>query len=437
VVQVLEGALASVQPDLAVQRMVRWLDGELVIDGESYTLDGFGRIRLLGVGKAASTMVRPLWEQLGDRLDGCLVIGKREERGERFGGDSVEFLDGAHPTPDRDSVVVAERAVDFVSPLGREDLLLVTISGGTSSLLTLPAHGLELGWIAATTEAMLAAGAPIEELNVVRKHLSRVKGGQLARLAAPARIISLILSDVVGNSVSTIGSGPTAPDTSTFQDARRILSDYNVESLIPEQILAHLDAGIRGERSETLQPDDPHLKGVRNIVVASNESVVNAALQVARKLGFQTELRDGTLAGEARKVGECVANDIRRNIGRRGRSEGPSCWVYGGETTVLVRGAGRGGRNQELALSAGLALDGVRDVMLVAFATDGIDGPTDAAGAIATGSTVASAKRLGLDANSSLDDNDSYALFDALGDLLRTGPTGTNVADLLLVFMWN
>jgi len=416
---------------------VRREDGELIIQGERYPLGRFERIRVLGVGKASAAMVRPLWEILGDRLDGCLVIGKRGERGEAFGEGAVEFLDGAHPTPDPNSVLAAERAVEFVSPLDVKDLLLVAISGGSSSLLTLPAHGLELAALSATTDALLRAGATIDELNVVRKHLSRVKGGHLARLAAPAKVVVLILSDVVGNSLSTIGSGPTTPDVSTFEDARRILSRYQLASLLPAQILEHLEAGVRGEQPETMAPDDPHLSRVRNLVVGSNESAVDAAVEVARKLGFHTDLRDGMLTGEARAVGERIARSVVRTLETRRRPDAPSCWVYGGETTVTVRGAGRGGRNQELALSAALVLEGVEGVTLVAFATDGIDGPTDAAGAIATGGTVRAAKELGLDALHLLDDNDSYALFDALGDLVRTGPTGTNVADLLLIFMWS
>lgn len=444
VTQVLEAALAAVRPDLAVEHAVRCTGGTLTVGGSSYALDNYERIRVLGVGKAARAMVRPLWEILRDpktnlsraRVDGCLVIGKRGERGEIFGGDSVEFLDGAHPIPDSDSVVAAERAVEFVSPLGTHDLLILAISGGTSSLLTLPAEGLVLEEIAATTDLLLRAGVAIDELNTVRKHLSRVKGGQLAQAAAPATVVSLILSDVVGNSVSAIGSGPTAADDSTFQHARDILVKYRAESGVPARVLAHLDAGIRGERPETLAPDDPVLARVQNLVVASNESAAQAAVDAARGLGLHAELRDGALTGAAREVGERIANDVRQEVEKRDPHGGATCWVYGGETTVVVRGTGSGGRSQELALAAGLALQGVAGVTLVAFSTDGIDGPTDAAGAIVTGETLQAAEHLGLEARSLLDDNNTYHFFDALGDLLRTGPTGTNVADLVLVFMW-
>lgn len=438
--QVLGAALAAVRPDLAVERTVGCVDGELLIDGERYPLERYGRIRILGVGKAAAAMVRPLWELLveraGDRLDGCLVIGKRGERGEPFGGESVEFLSGAHPIPDGDSVAAAERAVEFVSSLGADDLLLVAISGGTSSLLTLPANGVDIGAISATTDVLLRAGAAIDELNVVRKHLSRVKGGQLAQLAAPATVVSLILSDVVGNSPSAIGSGPTAADDSTFQHAHDVLVKYEVASRVPAQVLAHLEAGIRGERPETLAPGDPLLARVQNVIVGSNESATQAAVEAARGLGVHAELRDGRFTGAARAVGERIATEVKQALDSRSPSAGAACWVYGGESTVVVRGGGKGGRNQELALAAAIALHGVKGVTLVAFATDGIDGPTDAAGAIASGETLSSAERLGLDPQSFLDDNDAYPFFDALGDLLRTGPTGTNVADLVLVFMW-
>lgn len=433
---VLEGALSAVRPDLAVKRAVRLHRGDLVVDGVRYPLDGLGRIRVLGVGKASSAMVLPLWELLGARLDGCMVIGKRGEQSEIFGGDSVEFLDGAHPIPDRDSVAAARHAMEFVAPLGPDDLLMVAISGGTSSLLTLPAPGLGLEAISETTRVLLRAGAAIQELNTVRKHLSRIKGGRLAQRTAPASLVNLILSDVMGDSLSAIGSGPTVPNDSTFDDACGVLAKYRVESQLPAEVLAHLTTGAGKERAATPSPPTPHLPRIQNVVVGSNSTAVRAAVEVARSLGFHTESHDGVLKGEARTVGARIANTIRGSLQGRSLSDGPACWVYGGETTVAVTGNGKGGRNQELALAAGIALDGVKSVTLVAFATDGIDGPTDAAGALVTGSTLGWAKRLGMDAQSFLDNNDAYTLFDGLGDLLRTGPTGTNVADLVLVFLW-
>jgi glycerate 2-kinase len=434
--QILRDTLSAVRPDLAILRAVSVQNRELIVDRRRYPLDDFERVRVLGVGKAAASMVRPLWELLADRLDGCLVIGKRGEPGDLFGDDRVEFLAGAHPIPDQDSVLASQRALDLVSALGPDDLLVVAVSGGTSSLLTLPAHGLALQAVSETTAILLRSGATIDELNAVRKHLSQTKGGHLARLASPATVVGLILSDVVGSSLSTIGSGPTAPDPSTFADARRVLEKYSVASLVPAQILAHLEAGIRGEHAETLQPDDPRLSRVQNVVIASNESATSAAVAAAQRLGFHAELRDGALTGEARTVGRGIAESVRESLDELAGRTRPTCWVYGGETTVEVCGTGRGGRNQELALSAALALNGVPGVTLVSFATDGIDGPTDAAGAIVTGSTVPFAAGSGLDATSFLDHNDSHAFFDAVCDLVRTGPTGTNVADLVLVFFW-
>jgi hydroxypyruvate reductase len=327
--------------------------------------------------------------------------------------------------------------VDFVSPLGPDDLLMVLVSGGTSSLLTLPAPGLDLSALARTSDVLLRAGATIDEMNTVRKHLSSIKGGNLARLAAPAQVIGLILSDVPGNNLGTIGSGPTAPDGTTFAEARAVLDGLGVTTRVPPEVVEYLSDGIRGVRGETVKPGDPVLERISNIVVGSNELATAAALRSAESLGFQSKLKVQTLRGEARIAGRRIASDVRAAALARTATDTPACWVYGGETTVVVTGDGTGGRNQELALAAAIELSGVDGVAIVAFATDGIDGPTDAAGAVVTGATLDRATRLGLDAAHCLENNDTYTLFDTLGDLLLTGPTGTNVADLVLVFMWS
>jgi hydroxypyruvate reductase len=281
---------------------------------------------------------------------------------------------------------------------------------------------------------MLRAGATINELNAVRKHLSQVSGGQLAKLTQPAQLVTLILSDVVGNPLDVIASGPTVPDPTTFEAARAILKRYGIWADAPAGIRAHFEAGCRGAVPETPKPGDPLFERVQTVVVASNALAAEAAASEAARRGIDTLILSTFLEGEAREVARVVAA-LAREIDAHGRPlPRPCCLIAGGETTVTVRGNGRGGRNQELALAAALKLEGLRDVLLVALATDGSDGPTDAAGALADGGTLARARELGLDPVISLDDNDAFHFFEMLGDLLKTGPTLTNVNDLLFLF---
>jgi len=298
----------------------------------------------------------------------------------------------------------------------------------------LPVEGITLADVQRLTDALLRCGATINELNAVRKHLDRVKGGGLARLAHPATIVSLILSDVVGNPLDVIASGPTAPDSSTFAQAWGVLEKYGVVDQSPRAIVEHLRRGAAGLIPDTPKVGDPVFAATHNLVIGSNQVAARAAVAKAQELGFHTLLLSTYVQGEAREVGQVFAAIARQMADTGEPLPRPGLVVAGGETTVTVRGAGRGGRNQELALAAALSLEGLSDVAVVTLATDGSDGPTDAAGALADGTTVQRARSRGLDPTRYLADNDSYSFFQALGDLLITGPTNTNVNDLTFVF---
>jgi hydroxypyruvate reductase len=317
------------------------------------------------------------------------------------------------------------------------DLVLCLISGGGSALLTAPADGLSLEDVQAVTGLLLRAGATINELNAVRKHLSQVSGGQLARRAAPAHVVSLILSDVAGSPLDVIASGPTAPDPTTFEDAWSVIERYGLADLLPEGVTMRLVRGIRGEILETPKPGDPVFDRVENRSVASNVLAVEAAAARARELGLEAIIGSTHLEGEAREVGVVLAG-VAKEIATHGRPvRRPGCVLFGGETTVTVRGDGVGGRNTELALGAALALEGWGpDLVVASLATDGGDGLSPSAGAIADGTAIERGRSLGLDAHDSLARNDSYTYWAALGDAIMTGPTGTNVNDVMGVFVF-
>jgi glycerate 2-kinase len=388
-------------------------------------------------------MVAALADLLGERLAGAVAVTKYGHSSLGAGDWGLgtedwrlEILEGGHPVPDEAGVAGTRRLAALVEEVGPDDLLLCPISGGGSALLTLPAPGITLADLQTLTDQLLRAGATINELNAVRKHLSQIKGGGLARMAAPATVISLILSDVVGDPLDVIASGPTAPDPTTYADAWGVLERYGLLTAAPDPVLARLRPGLDGKAAETPKPGDLVFARVHNVVVGSNRLAAGAAVTQAQELGFNTLLLSTFVEGEAREVAR-VAAALAKEIVRYDRPvTRPACLVWGGETTVTIRGQGLGGRNQELALAAALALDGWPGVVLLALATDGSDGPTDAAGALVTGETAARARRLGLDPAGYLVRNDSYHFFQQLGDLILTGPTQTNVNDLLFIFVF-
>lgn len=429
--RILARALEAVDPYNAVKAQMS-LEGDLLrVGGRTYDLAQYRRILVVGGGKASAPMAQAVEEVLGERITGGLINVKYG-----YGAPMriIEINEAGHPIPDERGVAGARRMVEMLRGADERDLVLCLISGGGSALLVLPSEGITLADKRALTDALLRSGATINEMNAVRKHISQLKGGGLARLAYPAPVISLMLSDVVGNPLDVIASGPTVPDTATFQDAYQVVAGRGLLEKIPAPIAERLRKGKEGLIPETPKEGDPLFARTYNLVVGSNEVAAEAALAEARRLGLNSLILSTFVEGEAREVAKAFAG-IVKGMARFGYPVArPGCVVVGGETTVTVRGKGLGGRNQELALAAALALEGVPGAMVVACGTDGSDGPTDAAGAIAEGDTIGRARALGLDPREHLANNDSYHFFQALGDLIITGPTNTNVNDLTLLF---
>ncbi len=418
-------ALGAVDPGAALRSHVRLEGSDLLVDGQRHNLEASERVFVIGGGKAAVPMARAVIDILGDRWTRGVVVTKYGHS-QGWSSAGLQVIEAGHPVPDEASVRGGTKVLELADEAGRDDLVICLISGGASALLTQPVEGLTLEDLRALTQALLRSGATINEINTVRKHCSNIKGGNLAQRVAPAELVTLVLSDVIGDPLDVIASGPTVPDPTTAEDARRILARYAID-----------DPGMLGE---TPLPGDPAFARVQNIIVGSNRLAAVAAAKEAQALGFDTLLLGTYVEGEAREAGK-VAAALAKGVRADGDPlDPPACLIWGGETTVTLRGEGKGGRNQELALAAAVALDGWSDILIMALATDGTDGPTDAAGAVITGETMGRARELGLDAHAALQANDSYQFFADLdegdsGGLIRTGPTGTNVNDLLFILV--
>ncbi|MCU0519117.1 MAG: glycerate kinase [Anaerolineae bacterium] len=427
-------ALDAVNPAAAVTRYLQ-RSGDTV-----RAIRSFERVILCAVGKAAVPMAAAAVEALGvdvvtqPRFSGAVVTKVGHVEG-RLLPPVLRVMEAGHPIPDEAGQRAGEVVLDLLKSATEQDLVLVLLSGGASALLPAPAPGLTLHDLQVTTDLLLRAGATIVELNAVRKHLSQLKGGQMARLAAPARMEVLILSDVVGDPLDVIASGPTAPDPTTYADALTILRRFDLFARVPSAVVRYLQVGASGGHPETPKPGDAVFDSVTQVLIGSNRLAAEAAVARAKALGYESLLLTTFVEGEAREVAK-VAVALVRGVRAHGHPVSPpACLVWGGETTVTVRGIGKGGRNQELALAAALGLDGMDGVALLALATDGSDGPTDAAGAVVDGNTIRRALSQGLDPYAALAANDSYNLLDHTGDLLRLGPTGTNVNDLLIALV--
>jgi glycerate 2-kinase len=429
--RIFRAALGAAQARAAVTRHLslsqRWLRAGNV----RLPLKDFDRIFLIAAGKASNEMAAAVEEIAGSRLTGGIVVSKHLPQRQRL--RTARILAAEHPIPGIEGMRAAAAIRELLRELNARDLLLVAISGGASALLPAPSEPITLAAKQRTTELLLRAGANIRELNAVRKHLSMLKGGRLAALAYPATVVGLLLSDVVGDRLDVIGSGLTAPDESTFQDALAVLEKFDLMEDAPPAVRDHLLRGIRGEIAETPKPNDPIFENVHNLIIGSNRLALEAAAHEAKALGYRPVILSSTIEGEAREVARVHAEILREAISSGNPAPPPVCILSGGETTVTVRGNGRGGRCQEFALAAALAMDGLKNAIVLSAGADGTDGPTDAAGAVATGNTLKRARRLGLDARAHLAANNSYAFFDSLGDLVRTGPTGTNVMDVYML----
>jgi len=431
--RVMHAALEAVDPARAIQRVVQRRGNTLVISERIYDLTRYHRVLVVGMGKAGATMGLALADILGDHLSAG-IISTKYGHASPHSHPRLTILEAGHPVPDENSVLNAQRIAGLVGSAEPNDLVICLISGGGSALAVSPAPGLSLADKQAVTSHLLSCGATINEINCVRKHLSLLKGGGIARLASQAHLVSLILSDVVGNPLDVIASGPTVPDPTTFADAHAVLTRYGLLDRVPAPIRQRILDGVNGRVPETPKPGDPIFDRVQNVIIGSNEHAARAALRAAGELGFHTLLLSTYVEGEAREVGRVMAAILREVVTSGSPIPRPACIIAGGETTVTITGSGLGGRNQELALAAAIQMDGLEDVLLGALGTDGTDGPTDAAGAVADGSTIQRARRLGLDPLAFLATNDSYHFFQRIGDLIITGPTGTNVNDLIFLF---
>jgi glycerate 2-kinase len=385
------------------------------------------RVTLLAAGKAAGAMVSGCLEILAPQVIGGLAIGLRDDDQAPM---PVEWMVSSHPMPDERSVRAGRAAMAVARRLRDDDALCVLLSGGASAMLAVPVEDITLDDKRATTARLLVSGADITSLNTVRKHLSDIKGGRLSA-ATSARVLAWLLSDVVGDDTSVIGSGPTVGDATTFADALGVLDRFGGRASYPASVLAHLQAGAAGRHPETPKPGAPELARTTTEVVGSAADAVKAAATAAQRLGYAVVICDAPVIGEAREAARGHADWL---TGQLAVHLGRVCLISSGETTVTVRGKGIGGRNQEFALALAMAWEGEpRPVVAASFGSDGIDGPTDAAGARISRDTIARARARGLDASLALQANDSWPFFDALGDLMRTGPTGTNVGDLQIV----
>jgi len=430
--EVFQAALKAVDPVEAIFRYTRVVDDTLYVGEHQFAFKDYDRILVAGAGKAGAPMARALEDLLGDRIaDGVIVV----KEGHGLPLSHVRIHEASHPVPDQRGIKGAEEILSLVKDAGERDLVLCLISGGGSALLVAPAEGVSLEDKQEVTRLLLSCGADIHEINTIRKHLSRAKGGGLARFAFPATVVSLILSDVIGDDLNVIASGPAVPDTSTFEDTRQVLEKYNIQDEVPPSVRKRIEQGLQGNIEDTPKAGDAVFQRCYSELVGTNIQALKAAGTKAEELGYQTLILSSTVEGEAREVARVLTAIAREVQGSANPLSTPACILCGGETTVTIQGEGKGGRNQELALAAALVIDGMQNVVVLAGGTDGNDGPTDAAGAMADGRTLARSRAQGLDPLDYLRRNDSYNFFQPLDDLVITGPTRTNVMDVYMVLV--
>jgi len=429
---ILETALSAVDPKNLIKTELKVTRETIQISDLMFQLQDFDRIFVLGGGKASGAMAEGLWEILGHKISGG-VINVLKGTSSNFSTGRISLNEASHPIPDEGGVKGVTQMMETLNGITEKDLVIFLISGGGSALMPMPQKGITLEEMQNVTTSLLKSGAYIDEINIVRKHISQIKGGRMVLHAHPATLLCFVLSDVVGDSLTSIASGPTVPDPTTYDDAINVLMRYSIWQSAPKSVKRCLINGIEGKIPESLKPGDPKLKKVQNLILGSNRVALREALEKARQLGFNSMILSTFIEGEARHIGTAIAG-IAREITTSGFPlESPAILLCGGETTVTVKGEGLGGRNQELALSAALRLRGLEGVVIASIGTDGIDGPTDAAGAIVDGSTWNRSRDKGLKLELSLNDNDSYTFFNQLGDLILTGPSGTNVNDIMII----
>lgn len=426
----LESALNAVDPKQIIKSKLLLKNSTLHVNGYSIDLKKFKNIYVIGGGKASGSMAEALEQVLGNSITNGLVNVPRSSKNKT---DIIKLHEASHPIPDEAGVEGTRRMLKIAEQAKEDDLVICLISGGGSSLMPLPHGKISIADKKKITNALLKCGATINEINTVRKHISDFKGGWLAKKAYPATILNLILSDVVGDPLDFIASGPTVPDSTTFSDAIKVLKKYRLWSKAPASIRKVLSDGEKGLIPETPKANDEAFKRVYNVVVGNNRLASLTAQKYLKSEGLNTLLLTSTLEGEARHVGIMLASIVHEVSVSGNPVPKPAGIIAGGETTVTVTGKGLGGRNQEIALAAAQKLNGMNGVVVASLSTDGVDGPTDAAGAIADGKTLVRAAKMGLTPEEYLAENDSYHFFSKLGDLIFTGPTGTNVNDVSVI----
>jgi glycerate 2-kinase len=437
ILQIFHAAIAAADPFRTMRENLALENGLLRAGEHIYHLDDFERILVAGAGKAGAGMGLAVESILADRISaGLLILPNGAGAPLRY----ITCLQGGHPLPDEGSRRASGRILELLAGADEKTLVLFLVSGGASALLAVPAPGVALAEKNTVTSLLLGCGAAIDELNAVRKHLSTVKGGRLAAAAFPAAVLTLAVSDVIGDRPDVIGSGPTVADNTTFADARAVIEKYRLQDKIPARVRKFLEHGLAGQEKETIKPGDLRLGRSTFVVIGNNARALDGARTMAKARGWQAEVSASPVQGEARIAARSLA--VAALKAQAGLQPGEKrCLLCGGETTVSVLGKGRGGRNQELALAFALEIAGRQGIELLSAGTDGVDGPTDAAGAIVDGATVAAAAALGLDVRAYLNNNDSYGFFSELDRLgcgqhhLKTGPTGTNVMDLQVILL--
>ncbi|WP_342304575.1 glycerate kinase [Methanolobus sp. ZRKC5] len=427
---ILSDAISAVDPSACVYRAMNKESETVIINDSSYDLSLYDNIYAIAFGKAAISMSKAIEDILGDSLTGGIAVTKHG-----FGGSlaKMKVYEASHPMPDANSVAAGKTVHDFLEQTGEKDLIFFLISGGGSALITLPRKGVSITDIVKLTDGLMRAGATIDELNTIRKHLCSIKGGGLAKMAYPSQSVSLILSDVVGDPLDVIASGPTVPDTSTFDEFNEIVERYDLK--LSPAAGGLLEDGLEGVIEETPKSGGPVFERASHYLVGNNFLALQEAEKKASELGYNTIILTSSIIGEAKEVAKVFAA-----IAREERLHGtplplPACILAGGETTVTMKGKGAGGRCQEMALSFGIEVADLEGLLFLAAGTDGNDGTTDQAGAFADGDTVQRGKNLQMDARRELYDNNSYVYFKETGDLIATGPTGTNVMDIYMILV--
>lgn len=432
-IRIMQSGINAADPFLAIKKKLILEENNLQIgDSLRLNLSDYENIYLIGAGKASVRMALAIEEILGDKLKAGYVTSKY---GHSVNLKKTEVTEAGHPVPDNNGVIGAKKIVSLAHAATERDLVIALISGGGSALLLLPADGLTLRDIQQTTAALLKCGSDIGEMNILRKHLSRVAGGQLAGVVFPATLVTLILSDVIGDPLETVASGPTVPDKSTFSDAFGIIEKYCLGEELPPAVIKHIHNGMNNLKMETPSEKSQFFRKCTNVIIGNNLTALKGCQEEAERLDYNTLILSSLIGGDTREAAMMHVAIAREIANSNLPIKKPACVMSGGETTVIVKGKGLGGRNQEFALASAVEMEGTRNILILSAGTDGTDGPTDANGAWVTGKTLSSGKKLKLDATQFLRDNNSYSYFKKTRNLIITGPTGTNVGDMRLIMV--